>query len=74
MTRGKATLFGQRDQLIFRPQGIVRQFTAAETCVGEEGADTAFNIHPAIRTRRAGLGGDGIEIGFAFQQMFRHRF
>ena len=50
------TLFGERDQLVLRPQDIVRQFATTEPGIGEKGADAAFNIDPAVRLRRARLG------------------
>ena len=74
VTGGKTTLFRQGDQFIFRPQGIVRQFTTAEAGEGEEGADPALDIHPAVGAGRPGLGREGIEHLFLAQQMFCHRF
>jgi hypothetical protein len=56
VARGKAAFFRQRDQLVFRPQRVVRQLAAAQAGVGEEGADAAFNIDPAVGFRRPGLG------------------
>ncbi len=74
MTRGKTPLFGERDQLVLRPQDIVRQFATTEPGIGEKGADAAFNIHPAIGAARAGLRGDGVELVFLLQQPFCYRF
>ena len=55
MAGGKAPLFRQRDQFIFRPQRIVRQLATAEAGVGEQRADPTFNIDPAIGAGRPGL-------------------
>ena len=66
VTRGKAALFGQRNQLIFRPQHIIRQLTPAEAGIGEKRADTPFDIDPAVTACCSGLRGYGIEIGFQF--------
>ncbi len=74
MARRKAAFFRQRDQFIFRPQRVVRQLAAAQAGVSEEGADAAFNIDPAVRLRRARLGGQGIKRLFFAEQVFRHRF
>ncbi len=45
-----------------------------EPGIGEKGTDTAFNIHPTVGASGAGLRGDGVELVFLLQQVFRHRF
>ena len=63
---GKTALFGERDQLVFRPQCIVRQLAATETGISEKRANAAFDIDPAVTARCSGLRRYGIEIGFQF--------
>ena len=48
VTRGKAAFFRQRDRLVFRPHGVIRQLAAAQAGISEEGADPAFDIDPAV--------------------------
>ncbi|MNS79640.1 hypothetical protein D3C72_1133000 [compost metagenome] len=74
VSRGKAAFFRQRDQLVFRPQSVVRQFTATEAGVGKHRANPAFDIHPAVRSGRAGFCRQGVKLLFLAQQMFGDRF
>ncbi len=69
----KAAIFRQGDQFVFRPQRVVRQFTAAEAGVGEKRTDPAFDIHPAIGPGCPGLGRQRVKLFFLAEQMFRHR-
>ncbi|MNE03408.1 hypothetical protein D3C80_959070 [compost metagenome] len=74
MSGGKLRLFGQRDQFVFRPQGIVRQFAPCQPGIGKQRGDTAFDIHPAVTASRAGLVRNLIQRFFVGQQVLSHRF
>ncbi|MNZ83657.1 hypothetical protein D3C78_1023920 [compost metagenome] len=73
MAGGKLRLFGQRDKFVFRPQGIVRHFTACQTGIGKQRGYTALNVHPAVTASRSGLVGNVIQRFFMSQQVFGHR-
>ena len=71
---GELRLFRQRDQLVFRPQRIIRQIAAGHAGIGEQRGDAAFDIDPAVAARRTGLIGNLIQRLFMRQQVFGHRF
>ena len=74
MAGGELRLFRQWDQLVFRPQGIVRQIATGHAGIGEQRGDATLDINPAVAARRAGLIGNLIQRLFVRQQVFRHRF
>ena len=74
MAGGELRLFRQWDQLVFRPQGIVRQIATGHAGIGEQRGDATLDINPAVAARRAGLIGNLIQRLFVRQQVFATAF